>query len=119
MRCRIDNPLVFWYDRSVSKMRSNVMQLSWSDQDRLAEALWAAYPEQDRLALDSEALRRLIVALPAFNDTPEPPGKPWLDKILWTWMRIADERAAAAGAGDAAECASPPCFAGCATEGRS
>lgn len=100
------------------------MQLSWSDQDRLAEALWAAYPEQDRLALDPEALRRLIVALPDFNDKPEPPGKPWLDKILWTWMRIADERSSmqderVAGDGHAADCASPPCYAGCGEEGRS
>jgi FeS assembly protein IscX len=93
------------------------MQLSWSDQDRLAEALWAAHPEQDRLALDSEALRRLIVALPAFNDTPTPPGQPWLDKILWTWMRIADERAA--GGDDVADCTSPPCFADHGAEGRS
>lgn len=95
------------------------MQLSWSDQDRLAEALWAAHPEQDRLTLGSEALRRLIVALPAFNDTPMPPGKPWLDKILWTWMRIADERAGAEDAGARIDCASPPCFADSGEEGRS
>jgi FeS assembly protein IscX len=92
------------------------MQLSWSDQDRLAEALWAAYPEQDRLTLDPEALRRLIVALPDFNDKPEPPGKPWLDKILWTWMRMADERSTLQ---DNVDCASPPCFAGSGEEGRS
>lgn len=100
------------------------MQLSWSDQDRIAEALWATYPEQDRLALGSEELRRLIIALPTFNDAPQPPATAWLDKILWTWMRIADERGAppAKPHGDAGadvECTSPPCLAGCGDDCRS
>lgn len=93
------------------------MQLSWSDQDRVAEALWATYPEQDRLALGSEELRLLIISLPEFKDQPQPPGAAWLDKILWTWMRIADERGLpparkpADTAGEETECASPPCLA--------
>lgn len=99
------------------------MQLSWSQQDRLAEALWAAYPEQDRLTLDPEALRRLIIALPGFNDAPQPPSRAWLNKVLWTWMRIADERGNPPVKTDkktdttddtdsVTECASPPCYAG-------
>lgn len=101
------------------------MQLSWSDQDRIAEALWATYPEQDRLALGSDALRRLIISLPAFKDDVQPPGAAWLDKILWTWMRLADERGQPpAKAQDTAhtaetECASPPCFAGHGEDDRS
>ena len=95
------------------------MQLSWSEQDRLAEALWAAYPEQDRLALDGESLRRLVVALPGFSDVPQPPDVRVLDKILWAWMRVADARLGmtprSAAFGDAAaektECSSPVCFA--------
>lgn len=94
------------------------MQLSWSDQDRLAEALWAAYPEQDRLALDGESLRRLIVALPGFCDVAAAlPDARVLNKILWTWMRIADERASAEGGPQ--DFASPPCFAGAGAEDRS
>lgn len=93
------------------------MQLSWSDQDRVAEALWATYPEQDRLTLGSEELRLLIISLPTFKDEPQPPGPAWLDKILWTWMRIADERGAPPAkphgdAGGDVECSSPPCLAG-------
>lgn len=64
------------------------MHLSWKEQDRLAKALLATYPDQDRLALNSEQLRQLIVALPDFQDTPQPPGEAWLNKILWTWMRL-------------------------------
>lgn len=95
------------------------MQLSWSEQDRLAEALWAAYPEQDRLALDGESLRRLIVALPGFCDAPNPADARTLDKILWTWMRIADARcgmtprsaAFSDAAAEAVEVSSPVCYA--------
>jgi FeS assembly protein IscX len=65
------------------------MHLSWKEQDRIAKALLTAYPEQDRLALNLEQLRQLIVALPGFQDTPQPPGDAWLNKILWTWMRMA------------------------------
>jgi len=65
------------------------MHLSWKEQDRIAKALLTTYPDQDRLALTLEQLRQLIVALPDFQDTPQPPGEPWLNKILWTWMRLA------------------------------
>lgn len=71
------------------------MHLSWQDQDGIARALLKSYPDQERLALTVEALRRLIVALPEFNDAPMPPKTAYINKILWTWMRLSDEAEAA------------------------
>lgn len=87
------------------------MHLSWDQQDGIAKALLKAYPEEDRLALGHEDLRRLIVALPEFRDTPQPPGEAWLSKILWTWMRLAHEslESAPAAAEETVELASSPC----------
>lgn len=93
------------------------MQLSWLEQDRIAEALWATYPEQDRLALDPEALRLLITTLPDFSDALYPPGPAWLDKILWTWMRLADERGLPPDV--AGTCAPPPSAETSSASGRS
>jgi len=89
------------------------MHLSWNQQDGIAKALLAAYPEEDRLALRHEDLRRLIVALPGFQDHPHPPGEAWLSKILWTWMRLAHESldAAYAAEEEVIEVASSPCSA--------
>lgn len=66
------------------------MTLSWADQDRIAAALYQAYPDADRLALTLEDIRLKIVALPCFSGTAHPPAPAWLEKILWTWMRLAD-----------------------------
>ena len=87
------------------------MHLSWDQQDGIAKALLKAYPDQDRLALGHEDLRRLIVALPGFQDHPHPPGEAWLSKILWTWMRFAHEELDAAYADDVVEVSSSPCSA--------
>ena len=67
------------------------MQLRWSDQDRIAQALQEAYPETDRLALTMDELEGLILSLAQFDDVPKAPGKRHLEKILWGWMRAADE----------------------------
>ena len=67
------------------------MWLSWSNQTDIAVALLEAYPEMDRLSLNHDRLLPLILALPAFNDTPVPPRPACLDHILWTWMRLADD----------------------------
>ena len=40
------------------------MQLSWSDQAEIAQALARAYPEKDRLDLSLEELRCLVLSLP-------------------------------------------------------
>lgn len=88
------------------------MHLSWDQQDGIAKALLMAYPDEDRLALGHEDLRRLIVALPGFQDDPHPPGEAWLQKILWTWMRLAHEALDAAYAPDEdIEVSSSPCSA--------
>ena len=67
------------------------MQLFWSDVTGIAEALCRAYPEEDRLAVDAPRLKEMILALPEFGDKPNPPRQAYLDSVLWTWMRLADE----------------------------
>lgn len=65
--------------------------LTWTNPVGLAQALLRKYPEQDRLALSGEALRRLVVALPGFADGDYPPKAAYLDAVRWAWMRIADD----------------------------
>lgn len=67
------------------------MGLSWANSVDIATALLEAYPETDRLALNHDRLLPLILALPGFNDTRMPPQPKYLDHILWTWMRLADD----------------------------
>jgi FeS assembly protein IscX len=67
------------------------MRLSWSNSTAIAAALLEACPETERLSLTHEKLLRLIHALPAFDDQPIPPQPKYLDHILWTWMRLADD----------------------------
>jgi len=67
------------------------MPLAWHDQKHIALALLKAYPDADRLALgrDREALTQMILSLPEFQDSFEPPEPACLDHILWAWMRFA------------------------------
>ncbi len=64
--------------------------LHWLEVDRIAEALLAAHPAVDPLALRFTQLRGLVEALSGF--TPQP-GHPVNEKILETiQMRWHDER---------------------------
>lgn len=63
--------------------------LHWLEVDRIAEALHAAHPGLDPLALRFTQLRGLVEALPSF--APQP-GHPVNEKILETiQMRWHDE----------------------------
>lgn len=67
------------------------MQLAWTQRDEIAKALIKAYPDADRLALDVDGVAALIRALPNFADKPEPPRAAYVEAILWTWMRLAED----------------------------
>lgn len=67
------------------------MQLAWTDRDDIAKALIQTYPDADRLALSLEDVQAMVVSLPGFADAPEPPRPAYVEAILWTWMRLADE----------------------------
>jgi FeS assembly protein IscX len=69
------------------------MELCWSNQTGIAEALMTAYPETDRLSLSLDRLREMVTALPQFKDAPYPPRETFLENVLWTWMRLAGEAA--------------------------
>jgi FeS assembly protein IscX len=69
------------------------MQLSWSHPAEIAAALLKAHPEADRLSLKRDHLTRLIISLPGFKDGSKPPKPEFLDHILWTWMRLAEQDA--------------------------
>lgn len=66
-------------------------QMLWSKNADIAAALLHAYPEVDRLALTREQLSEMVISLPGFADAPQAPSTRYLDHILWTWMRLADE----------------------------
>ena len=66
-------------------------QLMWSKSAEIAAALLCAYPDVSRLALTREQLLEMVVSLPDFADAPQAPSTRYLDHILWTWMRLADE----------------------------
>jgi FeS assembly protein IscX len=67
------------------------MLLSWSDTAGIAAALHKAYPETDRLSLDSAALGQMIRSLEGFHDNPDPPAPAHLNAVLWNWMRFAGD----------------------------
>ena len=67
--------------------------LKWAQIRQLAQALVHYYPDVERLNCTPEDVRQLVVALPEFQDTPEPPSIDTLNSILWQWMRLADEEA--------------------------
>lgn len=66
------------------------MPLSWSTTAAVAQALAAAYPEADRMALTPQELCGMVCGLEAFDGPPQPPSDRHLSAILWTWMRVAD-----------------------------
>lgn len=66
------------------------MRLSWSDRESIAKALIETYPTADRLKLNLDELKEMVVLLPEFAGPPEPPKPAHLESILWTWMRLAD-----------------------------
>lgn len=69
------------------------MPLSWSHATDIAHALIEHHPDAVRVSLTHDNLLGMIQALPGFSDTPVPPKPAYLDHILWTWMRLADEQA--------------------------
>ncbi len=67
------------------------MPLSWSHATEIATALLQEHPDAVRLSRTHDDLLRMICALPGFADAPTPPKPAYLDHILWTWMRLANE----------------------------
>ncbi len=71
------------------------MPLTWSDRESIARALIETYPTAERLKISHDELQQMVITLPQFTGPDNPPKPAHLDAILWTWMRIADEGAAA------------------------
>lgn len=69
------------------------MPLCWSQATDIARALIAQHPDAVRVSLTRETLQDMVRDLPGFTDAPTPPKPAYLDHILWTWMRLADEQA--------------------------
>ena len=72
------------------------MQLTWSKTTDIVRALLEAYPEVERVNLPAAELLFMIVNLPNFDDTKTPPNETYLEHILWSWMRMADDSFGAA-----------------------
>jgi len=68
--------------------KGSAMKLDWSDYGALADALAAAHPTIDRIGLSRDDIRRLVLALPEFDDAPEPDDPEMLDAVIYAWIAL-------------------------------
>lgn len=66
------------------------MTLTGTQMQSLAAALHAAYPDVERLDLDSAGLRGLLAALPTLPVPANDISRGEIAVLKWLWMRHAD-----------------------------
>jgi len=62
------------------------MQLRWDDTEDIAEALEAAHPDIDPLAVRFTDLHRWVCELPGFADDPKASSEGRLESIQLAWV---------------------------------
>jgi len=62
------------------------MQLRWDDTEDIAEALEAAHPDIDPLAVRFTDLHRWVCELPGFADDPKASSEGKLESIQLAWV---------------------------------
>ena len=62
------------------------MQLRWDDTEDIAEALEAAHPDIDPLAVRFTDLHRWVCELPGFADDPKASSEGKLERIQMAWV---------------------------------
>ncbi|MEA1938398.1 MAG: Fe-S cluster assembly protein IscX [Pseudomonadota bacterium] len=67
------------------------MSLHWEGYTEIARALDTLYPSHDRVHMSRDDLRKLVVALPDFSDSPEPDDPELFDAILYAWIGLHNE----------------------------
>lgn len=65
--------------------------MTWDDAEDIAEALCAAHPDVDPLAVRFTDLHRWICALPGFRDDPRASTEGKLERIQMAWVELRDE----------------------------
>jgi FeS assembly protein IscX len=64
--------------------------MGWEDVYEVADALCAAYPDENYVGLPRERLRTLIAELPGFDGGPTPPNDGVLGVIGDLWIITAE-----------------------------
>ena len=67
--------------------------LSWPNYTALARILDQSYPDIDRTKITKEKLHEIILALPDFEDSFDPPTPDYLDAVHWAWLSLGEEEA--------------------------
>ena len=62
------------------------MRLGWDDSEDIAEALDAAHPDVDPLAVRFTDLHRWVCELPGFADDPKASSEGKLERIQMAWI---------------------------------
>ncbi len=65
--------------------------LTWEDAGEIADALCAAYPDADPLAISFPRLHHMVVELPGFEDDPEAATERRLEDIQMAWYDLVVE----------------------------
>lgn len=65
--------------------------MTWSDIEDIAEALMAAHPGVDPLAVRFTDLRNWVAALPEFEDDPHGSNEAKLEAIQMAWYELWQE----------------------------
>ena len=66
------------------------MRLTWDDFEDLAEALRAAHPDVDPIAVRFTDLHRWVCELPGFADDPKASTEGKLERIQMAWVEQRD-----------------------------
>jgi len=62
------------------------MQIRWDDAEDIAEALDAAHPDVDPIAVRFTDLHRWVCELPEFADDPKASSEGKLERIQMAWV---------------------------------
>jgi FeS assembly protein IscX len=62
------------------------MQIRWDDAEDIAEALDAAHPDADPIAVRFTDLHRWVCELPGFADDPKASSEGKLERIQMAWV---------------------------------
>ena len=62
------------------------MQIRWDDAEDIAEALDAAHPDVDPIAVRFTDLHRWVCELPGFADDPKASSEGKLERIQMAWI---------------------------------
>lgn len=66
------------------------LSMTWDDYGVLGQALCAAYPDANYLAISNDELVRLVRSLPEFSGPADPPDPLVLSAVRLAWVAVAE-----------------------------